>query len=332
MLRERLVTGLIAAVVVIAFTFTGQSAYSDKTTYEYNYHRWPTSDSDQQSRRERHVSTGDNLTSEERQGREADDWIERGASSVTDSPKFSQGIRLAAWSDRRRDEHGLASAVYLFEIPPRTRSIKINVYYEGETGRDNAEGDSVGRIWIRSDQPHKERYSSDRRYEDDDQPLYGDTFTLRERKRHEEITIPAEGHVFDGMMELHVIAEEGQLIDLKHIKVEAHRRQSDVRVVTREYTHDARQPRYSSVYWYFYTGPVHHFDDRYYVRYVYPQHHRTEVRKLYGSRIRSYHIRRPHFRFHWSRGRHSSGHVYKRRGPVRLKKWTPVHEKDRRRI
>ena len=332
MLSKRSVIFTVGVVLVFAFTFAGQSAFGEKITYKYNYQKWSPPDRDRQFHRESYTSTGDRLTSQERQGREADDWIERGASSVTDSPKFSQGVRLAAWSDGRSDEYGLASAVYFFNIPSRTRSIKIKVYYEGETGRDNVEGDSVGRIWIKGDQPREERYSSGRRYEDDDQPLYGDTFVLRGRKHSEEITIPAAGHIVDGVMELHVIAEGGQIIDLKNIKIETYKHGSDVRVVTKEHARSDRMPGHDSAYWYFYAGPVHRFGDRYYVRYVYPRRHGIEARKSYGSRIRSYHIRRPYSRSHWSRGRHSHGRVYKRQGPIRLKKWKPSHDKDKRRV
>lgn len=248
------------------------------------------------------------MISEQRRGHDVDDWIERGASSVTESPRFKDGIRLAA---RRGDDYGLASAIYFFQIPERARTIKIRVDYEGKSGGDDFDGNSVGRVWIRT--------RGTGRAQDADEAMYGDTFVLRERRRHEEIEIPTRGHTFDGAMELHVIAEDGQIIDLKRIEVKTYTRSPEVRVVNREYRETGT--RRSSSYWYFYAGPVHLFGDRHYVRYVYPGHLRIEVGK--HIRIPRIRIRLPHFQVQWTGRPHVTKRVYGERKPVRLKKWTP---------
>jgi hypothetical protein len=251
------------------------------------------------------------MISEQRRGYEVDDWIERGASSVTESPRFEDGIRLAA---RRGDDYALASAIYFFDIPERARSIKIRVDYKGESGGGDFDGDSAGRVWIRA--------RGTGRSEDADETLYGDTFVLREGKRHEEIVIPARGHTLDGTMELHVIAEDGQIIDLKRIQVKTYTRLPDVRVVDREYRETGARRR--SSYWHFYAGPVHLFGNRHYVRYVHPGHLRIEV----GKHIR---IRLPHFRLQWRGRPHVTKRVYRERKPVRLRKWTSLHREVRER-
>lgn len=295
MLSKRSATILAVMVMSLVFTFAGRAAFD-----RYG------------------------MISEQRRGYEVDDWIERGESSVTESPRFKDGIRLAARAARDRDDYALASAIYFFHIPERARSIKIKVDYEGKSGGDDFDGNSVGRVWIRSDKPERD-YRRTGRPKDADEPLYGDTFVLREGKRHEQIEIPARKHAFDGTMELHVIAEDGQIIDLKRIEVKTYTRSPDVRVVNREYRETGTRRR--SSYWYFYAGPVHLFGNRHYVRYVHPGHLRIEVSK----RIRIPRIRLPHFRLQWRGRPHSTKHVYREQKPVRLKRRTPLHKEVRER-
>ena len=126
-------------------------------------------------------------------------------------------------------------------------------------------------------------------------------------------------------MELHVIAEDGQIMDLKRIEVKTYTHSPDVRVVNREYRETGTRRR--SSYWYFYAGPVHLFGNRHYVRYVHPGHLRVEVSK----RIRIPRIRLPHFRVQWRGQPHSTKHVYREQKPVRLRRWTPLRKEVRER-
>ena len=50
---------------------------------------------------------------------EMDDWLEQGHASVTESPLFSEGIRLTASASEKGGtfEPGLASAIYYFAVP-----------------------------------------------------------------------------------------------------------------------------------------------------------------------------------------------------------------------
>ncbi len=309
MLSKRSATILAVMVMALVFTFAGRAAFGDNIT----------------RRTDRH-----GMISEQRRGYDVDDWIERGASSVTESPRFDDGIRLAARAAQRADDYALASAIYFFQIPERARTIRIKVDYEGKSGGDDFDGDSVGRVWIRSTRAADGRgrdYRRTGRFEDADEAMYGDTFVLRERKRHEEIEIPARGHTFDDTMELHVIAEDGQIIDLKRIEVKTYTLSPDVRVVNREYRETGTR-RYSA-YWHFYAGPVHLFGNRHYVRYVYPEHLRIEVGK--HIRIPRIRINLPHFRVQLRGRPHLTKHVYREQKPVRLRKWTPLHGEVRER-
>jgi hypothetical protein len=281
---------LPAVALVFALVFAGQSAQADWGVSFYGEVRDPG-----------YTSYGDRITSEYRRGYQVDDWIERGESSVTESPIFSDGIRLAAWATRYEEDYdfALASGIYFFEIPPRARSIRVKISYEGDADRSDFEGDIAGRVWVRRARlgdDYEEYYPSEGRYEDADQPLYGDTFVLRANKHLEIIRMSAEDHEIDGMMELHLVTEGQQRLDVKYIEVETYSYLPSVRVITRYQRDYVWRPWYDYTYWYFYTGPTYHFADYYYVKYTYPRYHRNyiSIRKRYNDYLHVYYVHRPH--------------------------------------
>ena len=77
----------------------------------------------------------DRVSREHRDAGDVEDWIERGNATVTASPRFESGIRLTAWaseSDKEENyEFGIASAIYLFEIPRQAQYVEILVRYRG---------------------------------------------------------------------------------------------------------------------------------------------------------------------------------------------------------
>jgi hypothetical protein len=313
-------------VFVLMLTYLGQPAYADWSVSFYG-----------ESRPHRTYYYGDRVSNEYRRGYQVDDWIERGASSVTESPIYADGIRLASWSTRYEDdyEYGLASAIYFFEVPYRARSVRIKISYEGEADRGHFDDDIAGRIWIRRshlDREYEEYYPREGRYGDFDEPLYGDTFTLRANKHFEIIRLSADDHVVDGMMELHVVAEGRQQIDVKYIEVETYTSSPTVRVITRYHRDYDWDPWYNYTYWYFYTGPTYHFADYYYVRYTYPHYHThyVQIRKHYTNYLRVYHVKYPEHRVR------SVNVVRVTKGTPRtwdkkhLNAWTASHEEARK--
>lgn len=249
----------------------------------------------------------DRISSEYRRGYQMDDWVERGNSSVTESPIFPDGVRLSAWAtyDESDYEYAIASAIYYFEIPKGARSIRIKIYYDGKPDRDDLDNPIVGRVWIKRTiigDDFEEYYPREGRYESLDAPLYGDTFVLPASKHLEVIKISARDHVDDdGMMELHVVAEGSQRIDVKYIEVESYSSEPGITVITRYYGDYLWRPWYHYTYWYFYTGPMFYFSDYYYIRYTYPYYRRyyVEVRKEFDSYLRIYYVRRPHRHIRW---------------------------------
>lgn len=281
--------------------------------------------------------SSDRLTSSYRRGYQVDDWIERGDSSVTDSPIYEDGIRLAAWASRYEDDYSyaLASAIYFFDIPRDARSIRIKISYSGEGDRGDFNEEIAGRVWIKrsqSGEDYTEYYPDEGRYADFEKPLYGDTFVLRAKKNFEIIRLSARDHVVDDVMELHIAAENGQQIDVKYIEVETYTYLPSVRVVTRYYNDYTWRPWYNYTYWYFYTGPIYHFSDYYYVRYTYPNYrvHYVDIRKRYNHYLTVYHTTYPRHYVSWVH----MDRVYK--GTNRnwsrdnLDRWTPNHENARR--
>ena len=286
----------------------------------------------------------DRLSREHRVASDVDEWIERGNATITASPRFEDGVRLTAWADAAQDtddyEFAIASAVYLFEIPAGAQYIEVLVRYRGEPHRleiEDYDEPIAGRAWIRNTKREVTRSG----YYDENakETRYGDTFVLRAKNRSEHIKIPAVGHVKDGWMELHIVAEGGEQIDVEHLEVSTYRRQPKVRVIQR-YTPTYRwRPWHRYTYLYFYDGPVYYATDHdYYLRWSYPvyDHHYLSIRSYYGGYLGRYrgHHPRAYYRYYspyyGSYHRHYRGtpKVYQRR--TQLNRWSAQHEKTRK--
>ena len=286
----------------------------------------------------------DRLSREHRIANDVDEWIERGNATITASPRFEDGVRLTAWANDAQDannyEFAIASAVYLFEIPAGTQYIEILVRYRGEPHRLEIEDYAepiAGRAWIRN----TKRESTRRGYHDEnaEETRYGDTFVLRAKNRSERIKIPAAGHVKDGWMELHIVAEGGEQIDVEYLEVSTYRRQPKVKVIQRHTPAYQWRPWHRYTYPYFYDGPIHYPTDHdYYLRWSYPiyDHHYLSIRSYYGGylgRYRRYYsgaYYRGYSPYYGSYQGYYRGtpKVYQRR--TRLNRWSASHETARR--
>ena len=277
----------------------------------------------------------DRISREHRDAGDVEDWIERGNATVTASPRFESGIRLTAWaneSDKADNyEFAIASAIYLFEIPRQAQYVEILVRYRGEPHRADFDYEEIaGRVWIRNT---KREYAR-RSYNDngEDETLYGDTFFLRAKRRSETIKIATAGRVDNGILEMHIVAENGEQLDIEYVDVVTYQRQPDVRVIHR-YARDYHwQPWYRYTYLYFYDGPFYYCTDLdYYIRWSYPvyDHHYLAIRRTYGGYLHSYYRRYPR-RYHRDSYYHVNIHVDKSPKKRRLNRWTPTHETTRR--
>ena len=286
----------------------------------------------------------DRLSREHRVANEVDEWIERGNATITASPRFEDGVRLTAWANSGQNaedyEFAIASAVYLFEIPVGTQYIEILVRYRGDPHHleiEDYEEPIAGRAWIRN----TKREATRRGYHDENarETRYGDTFVLRSKNRSEHIKIPAVGHIKDGWMELHIVAEGGEQIDVEYIEVSTYRRQPKVRVIQR-YTPTYRwRPWHRYTYLYFYDGPVYYSTDHdYYLRWSYPSydHHYLSIRSYYGGYLGRYRGYYPSAYYRCYSPYYGSYQSYYRGTPkvhqrrTQLNRWSTQHEATRR--
>ena len=284
----------------------------------------------------------DRLSREHRIASDVDEWIERGNATITASPRFEDGVRLTAWANDAQDkdnyEFAIASAVYLFEIPAGAQYIEVLVRYRGEPHRleiEDYEEPIAGRAWIRN----TKREATRRGYYDENakETRYGDTFVLRAKNRSEHIKIPAAGHVEDGWMEFHIVAEGGEQIDVEYLEVSTYRRQPKVRVIQRYTPTYSWRPWHRYTYLYFYDGPIYYATDYdYYLRWSYPiyDHHYLSIRSHYGGylgRYRGYYPRAYYRYYSPYYGSYSAYHgtpkVYQRR--TQLNRWSAQHENTR---
>ncbi len=286
----------------------------------------------------------DRLSREHRVASDVDEWIERGNATITASPLFEDGMRLTAWASSHQDaekfEFAIASGVYLFEIPRNAQSIEILVRYKGEPNEFeiNEHYEPIaGRVWIRN----LKREATRRGYNDQSasETRYGDTFVLRAKNRSETIKIPVAGHVDNGYMELHVVAEGGEQLDVEYIEVSTYRRAPKVRVI-QHYTPTYRwRPWNRYTYLYFYDGPIFYssgYDS--YMCWSYPvyDHNFLTIRTYYGGylgRYRTYYPAR--YSYYHSPYYGYGGYGYGRVSPVykkrtQLNKWSAKHETVRK--
>ncbi len=277
----------------------------------------------------------DQLSREHRDAGDVEDWIERGNATVTASPRFESGVRLAAWASESKNtesyEFAIASAIYLFEIPRRAQYVEILVRYRGEPHRaDFDHEDIAGRVWIRNT---KREYSRRQYGNNDEETLYGDTFFLRAKRRSETIKVATAGRVENGSLEMHIVAENGEQLDIEYVDVVTYQRQPDVRVIHR-YARDYHwKPWHRYTYLYFYDGPFYYCTDLgYYIRWSYPvyDHHYVTIRRTYGTYLHDYYRRYPR-RYHRNSYYHAGVHVVDKSPKTqRLNRWTDAHETTRR--
>jgi hypothetical protein len=269
--------------------------------------------------------------SQYRDAGDAEDLIERGRASVTDSPQFPEGIRLTAWANGEEEgfEPGLASAIYYFDVPSWTHFLKVKVRYE-DVSRDDK---IAGRLWIKTpDEDLGEALESE-----EEAPVYGDTFVLRSDRASEAIYVPSARHVENDMVEIHIVASGRDSLDVGYIQVEyLERKPPRVRIVEHWYDdYWYRWPPYWYGYHYFYWGPCYWpRTSLIYVHWIWPhKYYWYKYRPWYRIHIVKYHRRHPHWYRRYPRVHHvDSSHprVKKRIVPHRSLKEPGPHIKNPR--
>jgi len=240
-------------------------------------------------------------------GTELDNWQEEGASVITDSPVYANGVRLSAWEFGEGDSYqfAIAHVQYIVAVPSWARSADISVAY---SGNDDKWGAGVaGMLWI--------QYANSSE---------GDSFELPEEKKSHSIRLSVSDYDDNGWMVIRVVVEGSQKIDLNFINVRFHDSVYQTRIVTRHYTKYVWKPWSRYTYWYHYPGRHLHWDPylRCWVRYTYPHYSRYWVSRHnhYNSYLRGYYNgRRDESR--WMRRNGGRGHI---------DKWSSAHTAARR--
>lgn len=238
--------------------------------------------------------------SEYRNAADADDLIERGRASVAESPEFRNGIRLAALATEEQEgfEPGVASSIYYFDVPRWTEYLKITVEYRDVSMDD----DVAGRLWIKTSDGEKiggNEYAPAA-------PVCGDTFVLRTNRTSETIYVPADRHVVEGTIEIHLVASGRDSFDVGCIRAEyLKRKPARIRVVHHYYDdYWDRWPPHWYGYHYFYWGPCYWpRTSLIYVHWIWPHGY-------------YWHTYRPWYRIHVIRYRHHHPHWYRRYSPI----------------
>jgi hypothetical protein len=266
--------------------------------------------------------------SEHRNAADAEDLIERGRASVTDSPQFPEGIRLTAWANGEEEEFepGLASAIYYFDVPSWAHFLKVRVRYEDVSKDDKI----AGRLWIKTPDEDLGKAVEP----EEEAPFYGDTFVLRSDGTSEAIYVPSARHVENGMVEIHVVASGRDSLDVRYIRVEYLKEKPPrVRIVHHWYDdYWYRWPPYWYGYHYFYWGPYYWpRTSLIYVHWIWPhEYYWYKYRPWYRIHIVKYHRRHPHWYRRYSHTYHADpGHprVKKRivlRRPLKNRR-APIH-------
>jgi len=314
--RSNLLTPLILLSCFVAFVLPNVA----HAEHEYNYF-------------------SDRLSREHRDGSDVDEWVERGNATINASPYFEEGARLTAWASKftQEDDYefAIASAVYFLEIPSQAQYVEILVRYRGEPHESDIEDYEPvgGRIWIRNTKREYARLGYDDKHAEETR--YGDTFVLRAKRRSETIKIPVAGHVDNGFLEMHVVAQDGEQLDIEYIDVSTYRKQRHVDKYHRYARSYQWRPWHHYTYLYFYDGPCYYATDQnYYIRWSYPiyDRHYFSIRYSYGNYLHRYYTHHPHYYSNSNRGQgyvqHNNKLSMKKR--TRLNQWSQEHESVRR--
>ena len=169
-------------------------------------------------------ATGTRLATVYRYGGQWNEWFVRGDATVSASPTLVRGARLSAWDgDNPGDlsRVAVATAVYLIPLPPESQSFIIEVGYQPQ---DTARNKTVAGFLFVRDRTVERQYAaadSGKTGPFDEPGFYGDTYLLPAGQVRAAFDMPAADCLSDGILEVHVCAGAGQVMDVQYIQVTA---------------------------------------------------------------------------------------------------------------
>jgi len=207
------------------------------------------------------------LSAENRYGANFNEWFVRGDAVVSASTVFSQGVRLAAWDGQNENDLSrvaVATAVYFFQIPPEAVSARIDVGYRADPpplfANSANSPQAAGFLFVRNQSVERRvAPQGDAAAAPADEPGFaGDSYLLPANQAQQAVDIPVADRVANGVLELHLVAGAGQVLDVQYIQVSSFAAEAALAPVVPMPSVNYVPDPYQYTYFYYYTGPSYY--------------------------------------------------------------------------
>ncbi len=206
------------------------------------------------------------ISTEYRYASQVSEYFVRGDAAVSESAVLRRGLRLAAWDAENEEEAtrvGVATAVYLFQVPLAARTVTIEVAYQVD--KEAANRDVAGFLFVRN-KAVEDQYAGavkEGKRPVEEPGFFGNIYLLPAKEPRVAITLPTDNHVIDGVLEVHLSAGAGQVFDAQYVQVTSFAAEVPVQVQYAAADHYIPNP-YDYSYLYYYGGPCYYPMGAYY--------------------------------------------------------------------
>ncbi len=159
-----------------------------------------------------------------RQASQTDQKIMLGGGVVSASKVLPQGLHLAAPATKEGMPEAVATAVYRFKVPLAATEMIIEVGYHPDTAGKST--DVAGFLFVRNLAMDRQPVQPENRPKPSGAPqpsFRGNIYPLLASKSLYSVTLPFEGYVEDGILEVHLTAGAGQAFEAEYVQVTSNR-------------------------------------------------------------------------------------------------------------
>jgi len=163
------------------------------------------------------------LSNDYRYAADTDKTFAGGDATVSASQAFARGLRLAApEAQDAKAKPAEATAAYSFKLPLAAKSLAIEVGYRADPKAKDK--DVAGLLVVRNQAMEEKAAEAAKEKGPVEKPGFlGNTYFLKGGQPTTTVTLPMEGHVVDGILEVRLSAAPGQAFDALYIQVSAYR-------------------------------------------------------------------------------------------------------------
>jgi len=200
------------------------------------------------------------LSTEYRYAAQLSEYFVRGDAAVSESTVLRRGLRLAAWDAADEQEAtrvAVATAAYFFQVPLAARAVTIEVAYRADAAA--ADKRVAGFLFVRN-RAIEEQFAEANKEgarPAEEPGFFGSTYFLPANETRATFTLPAENHVNDGVLEVHLSAGAGQVFDAQYVQVTALGAEAAIPIQYAPPTQYIADP-YQYTYYYYYSGPCYY--------------------------------------------------------------------------